>query len=272
MPKSDFRFPIPDSRFPISDSRSIYLVEHFFSIQGEGRYSGVPSIFLRFGGCNLKCPGFGSYEIEGETIEGCDTLRAVDKKRFGKSWQPCERATDLVTVVRHYLEPLGYRPHVVLTGGEPMLYHAHPAFYGLVGWLVREGFVVTVETNATLAPDFSRFAAYRGVTFAMAVKLSNSKEPEKRRVVPDAVARLAKEGRDSFFKFTLDRELVEGSAHEEIEKIRGGYDNEVFCMPLGETLQTLRKNAEPVALFCMKHGYRYGDRLHIRLWNDEEKR
>jgi len=247
----------------------VYLVEHFFSIQGEGRHVGVPSIFLRFGGCNLRCPGFGVYEIDGERVAGCDTLRAVDSKRFKKGWQIFERAGDLVAIVRGYVEKAGYRPHAVITGGEPMIYREDPAFYGLVGWLVREGFEVTIETNATLAPDFERLGYYEGVTFAMAVKLANSGEPLSKRVVPSAIMQLATRGRDSFFKFTVDPALT---YKEEIEEIVAGFGNEVYCMPLGDNATQLAQNAPAVAAFCLEKGYRYSDRLHVRLWNREEKR
>ena len=251
----------------------VYLVEAFFSIQGEGRHAGVPSIFLRFGGCNLRCPGFGEYTIDREQVRGCDTLRAVDRKRFGRGWRRCERATDLIAVVRDYLDALEYRPHVVLTGGEPMLFHDDPAFYGLVGWLVREGFVVTVETNATIAPDFDRYRAYREVTFAMSVKLANSGEPLQRRYVRQAVAALAREGRDSFFKFVVEAEgIASGETEREIETITDGFPNEIYCMPLGETRRTLECHAEAAAKLAMRKGWRYAERLHIRLWDDEEGR
>ncbi|WP_457595943.1 7-carboxy-7-deazaguanine synthase QueE [Hydrogenimonas sp.] len=252
------------------DHASLYLVEDFFSIQGEGRHVGVPSIFLRFGGCNLRCPGFGTHEIDGERVEGCDTLRAVDVKRFKKSWHRYQRATELIAIVRAYVENAGYRPHVVLTGGEPMIYHDHPAFYGLVGWLVREGFVVTIETNATIAPDFDRYRAYGGVTFAMAVKLSNSGERVGKRVVHSAIMALASRGKDSFFKFTLDPRCDTNA--DEIAEIVEGYPNEIYCMPLGENGEELAANAPAVAEFCLHHGYRYSDRLHVRLWNRQERR
>ena len=67
----------------------IYLVEHFYSIQGEGKYLGTPSLFFRFGGCNMKCEGFGCTETspKGVDVLGCDTVYAVDKKHFGSTWQ-----------------------------------------------------------------------------------------------------------------------------------------------------------------------------------------
>ena len=248
----------------------IPLVEHFFSIQGEGRYVGTPSIFLRFGGCNLRCPGFGTHEIAGEVVEGCDTIRAVDAARFRDRWRNVGNASELTAIVADYLKKLAYRPDVVITGGEPMLYRHDPIFYGFVAGLVRDGFRVTIETNATLAPDFDRYTAYEKVVFAMAVKLANSGEPKERRIVDSAIVQLATRGRDSFFKFTVDP--ADTTSTEEIESICRGYDNEVYCMPLGCDEETLRRNAPGVVELCLKQGYIYSDRLHVRLWNREEGR
>ncbi|WP_457594352.1 7-carboxy-7-deazaguanine synthase QueE [Hydrogenimonas sp.] len=250
----------------------LFLVEHFFSIQGEGRYSGVPSIFLRFGGCNLRCPGFGSHEAEGRSVPGCDTIRAVYANLYGEGWREAASVEELEAVVAGHLEGLAYRPDIVITGGEPMLYGEHPLFYGMVERLVARGFRITVETNATIAPDIRRFGAYKEVTFAMAVKLSNSGERFGKRVVPEAIERLARGTKDSFFKFTLDRELAQKGGAEEIARISAGYENEIYCMPLGDRESQLRLHAPAVAEFCLRHGYRYSDRLHVRLWNREEKR
>ncbi|EFP1838417.1 7-carboxy-7-deazaguanine synthase QueE, partial [Campylobacter jejuni] len=46
--------------------------------------------------------------------------------------------------------------------------------------------------------------------------------------------------------------------------------NQIFCMPMGENEQNLTKNAQKIAEFCIKNGYNYSDRIHIRLWNDKE--
>ncbi|WP_201352398.1 7-carboxy-7-deazaguanine synthase QueE [Hydrogenimonas urashimensis] len=250
----------------------IYLVEHFFSIQGEGRYAGVPSVFLRFGGCNLRCPGYGSYEVDGKILFGCDTVRAVHEKYFASAWQQIGEAESVIEILDRYVEEAGYVPDLVLTGGEPMLYAENPIFYEIVSHALEKGMRVTMETNATLAPDFEKFPAYRRIVFAMAVKLSDSKEPEKRRIVPEAIDALARNGRESFFKFTISARLANREGMEEIEAIAGRYENEIFCMPRGENIALLREHAEKVALFCMKYGYRYTDRLHIRLWNTEERR
>lgn len=248
----------------------IPLVETFFSIQGEGRYVGTPSIFIRVGGCNLRCPGFGEYEMDGETIKGCDTIRAVDVKRYGDRWEMIDSAADLVDITVGYLKDLSYKPDVVITGGEPMLYRHDPSFYGFVAWLIREKFRVTIETNATLAPDFERYKAYRDVVFAMAVKLADSGEPEEKRVRYDAIVQLATQAPDSFFKFTLSN--TDESTAREISEVTEGFANEIYCMPLGAHREELEKRAPEVVDFCLRYGYRYSDRLHVRLWNREEKR
>ena len=248
----------------------IPLVEHFFSIQGEGRYVGTPSIFIRVGGCNLRCPGFGEHEIDGERVAGCDTIRAVDAERFRNRWEMIDSAADLVDIVADYRYDLSYKPDVVITGGEPMLYRHDPSFYGFVAWLIREKFRVTIETNATLAPDFERYKAYRDVVFAMAVKLADSGEPEEKRVRYEAIMQLATQAPDSFFKFTLSK--TDESTAREISDITEGFANEIYCMPLGAHREELEKNSLDVVDFCLRYGYRYSDRLHVRLWNREEKR
>ncbi len=256
----------------LTKNGELYLVEHFFSIQGEGRYVGRPSIFLRFGGCNLRCPGFGTYDLEGRKVQGCDTVRAVYSGLYGKTWKPIDKLEELEEIIFEYEDMLSYRPDIVITGGEPMIYADHPIFNALLKRLVDGRYSVTIESNATIAPSLKEYPFYAEITFAMAVKLSNSKEPKAKRVVHEAIEVLANETKESFFKFTLDRKLAEGSGAEEIAQIVQRFENEVYCMPLGSSEDEIKKSAPAVVEFCLENGYRYSDRLHVRLWNREEKR
>ena len=106
------------------------LVEVFESLQGEGRNSGRPCVFVRFAGCNLRCPW-------------CDTDVA---KRFS------------LTLEELLAEIAQYRPKsVVLTGGEPTLVAGMPE---LVAALKERGYWIAVETNGTNEPDWLQFADY----------------------------------------------------------------------------------------------------------------
>lgn len=245
------------------------LVERFFSIQGEGRYAGVPSYFLRTGGCNLHCPGFGAeYEAEGATRRGCDTWFAVDRA-FADQWELVEDADRLLAELDREFEVIGYRPHVVITGGEPLIYAADPAFYRVVSTLVDRGVSVTFETNGTVEIDFISYPAYGRCIFALSLKLSNSGESRERRIRPEALKRIGAHASEYFLKFTIDRELIEsGRAKEEIDEIRGILpEAEVYCMPVGESRATIWHNDRAVFEFCMRRNYRYSDRLHIRVFD-----
>lgn len=246
-----------------------WLTEKFLSIQGEGRYAGVPSYFLRTGGCNLRCPGFGAeYEVEGEKRYGCDTWFSVDRA-FAPRWQAVDSSAPLLEDLDRAFDEAGYRPHVVITGGEPLIYAADPAFYGVVEGLVERGVRITFETNGTVAPDFDRYPAYAACTFALSVKLSNSGEPKERRIHPEVLRRIASRGEEAFLKFTLDRSSVaSGEALREIGEIRAHLpETEVYCMPMGESREVIRQNDRAVFDFCIRHNFRYSDRLHIRIFD-----
>jgi organic radical activating enzyme len=245
-----------------------YLTEQFFSIQGEGKYAGVPSYFLRTGGCNLNCPGFGAeYEVDGEIRLGCDTYFAVDG-HFSSSWQKVASADALTTHLKKEFEKIGYVPDMVITGGEPLMYAKDEVFYAVVECMVEYGVKITFETNGTIEIDFEKYPAYKACTFALSLKLANSGEPTQKRILPQALKNIQAHAKEAFLKFTIDAELVETTAITEINAIRKILPKlDVYCMPVGESRDTIWKNDRAVFEFCMKYNFRYSDRLHIRVFD-----
>ena len=246
----------------------MYLVEHFFSIQGEGRYTGVPSLFFRLGGCNMRCEGFGCIEQtpDGARLIGCDTLYAVDKKAFGDSWQRIGDVEELLAIMRSYELPKDI--DIVFTGGEPLLYSDDAILVSFLEYLIANHHRVTFETNAAVSVDFDAFPVYKSCVFALSVKLSNSGESYAKRVRKDIIERIVKNADESFFKFTVDADSLKNGLDDEINDIVAEFcKTEVMCMPQGGSRAEVERNGEAVITYCKTKGYRYSDRLHIRIWD-----
>lgn len=246
----------------------VYLVEHFYSIQGEGRYTGTPSLFFRFGGCNMKCEGFGCTEVapNGVKVLGCDTVYAVNKEHFLQNWIPIKSAQELLNVLNLYDLPLGV--DMVLTGGEPLIYASEPVFIEFLEALHADGHRITFETNGSLHVDFERYPIYKECIFALSVKLSNSNEPFSKRVKGEIISSIALNAKEAFFKFSIDADSITAGLEDEIlEIISYAPKTLVYCMPLGGTKEEVEANTEPLIEFCKAKGYNFSDRLHIRIWD-----
>ena len=246
----------------------IYLVEHFYSIQGEGRYVGTPSLFFRFGGCNMKCEGFGCREVakDGAEVLGCDTVYAVNKEHFADSWIPITKVQELLGVLELYELPNVV--DIVLTGGEPLIYANDAVFVEFLERLTVFGHRITFETNGSLNVDFERFPIYKECIFALSVKLENSHEPFAKRVRGDVIYNIAANAKDAFFKFSIDRDSINIALEDEIESIQQhSPQTKVYCMPVGGTKAEIEANTEPLIEFCKAKGYNFSDRLHIRIWD-----
>ncbi|EQB39568.1 radical SAM protein [Sulfurimonas hongkongensis] len=247
----------------------IYLVEHFYSIQGEGRYIGTPSLFFRFGACNLKCEGFACSEVapDGTVVVGCDTVYAVNKEHFSSQWGKITKARELLNILELYELP-EKSVDIVLTGGEPLLYAQDEIFVEFLQVLHQRGHRICFETNATIAVNFFKYEIYKECIFALSVKLSNSNEPYKKRVRGEVINSIATNAKDAYFKFSVDAESINLGLEDEIFDITSHAPSaDVFCMPVGGDKKTVEANTPMLVEFCKAKGYNFSDRLHIRIWD-----
>ena len=147
-----------------------------------------------------------------------------------------------------------------------MIHHKNPVFYEFISGLLKQNYEVHFETNGTIEVDFDKFSAYKSCIFAISVKLSNSGEKRDKRLNFKALNLIKENSKDSFYKFVINSNLK-----NEIDEILEFAKNEVYCMPMGKDQNELTQNAKDVFEFCVKNGYNYSDRLHIRVFNTQEK-
>jgi 7-carboxy-7-deazaguanine synthase len=227
----------------------VRISEIFHSIQGEGMLVGMPSVFVRVAGCNLRC-------------RWCDTPYA--------SWRPEGEELAAGAVAERVLAVACQ--HVVLTGGEPMV---APGINELARRLREAGRHVTIETAATVAPG--------GIACDLASlspKLADSTpapeqggagwtarhETARRR--PD-VLRAWLADYDCQLKFVVSEEDQIGEILDLLAETGVAIPPErVLLMPEGSDARSLEGRQAWLSAVCLRHGFRYCDRLHIRLFGN----
>ena len=275
---------------------SIKISELFYSIQGEGRYMGVPSVFLRTFGCNFKCAGFGM--PKGESSNEREQINPEDHKEYGQlplvttgcdsyaSWDPrfkhLSPVRDIDSIVNSIMELLPFgewrKEHLVITGGEPLLgwQRAYPA---LLGHPKMRGLKeITFETNGTqeLDPSFKNYLLEwlqqdngREITFSVSAKLSCSGETREEAIKPEVVRGYEAVG-TAYLKFVVATEDDITEALEAATIYRdAGFEGHVYLMPVGGVESVYALNNKNVALAAMKHGVRYSDRLQVPLFKNQ---
>jgi 7-carboxy-7-deazaguanine synthase len=229
---------------PAHDDR-LRIAETFYSLQGEGGLVGVPSYFIRTTGCNLRC-------------EWCDTPYT--------SWEPegeWRAIADLVEAV-----PVQAR-HVVVTGGEPMLW---PNLPRLTAALRAAGRHVTIETAGTLYQDLACDL------MSISPKLSSSDPAaargdevrashQARRLDPVVLTRLI-----ATYPFQLKLVIARPEDLEEVDALLATLPaidpGAIVLMPLGTSVDALAERSRWLAEICMARGYRFTPRLHIDLFGN----
>ena len=287
----------------------IKIAELFYSIQGEGRYMGVPSVFLRTFGCNFKCQGFGMPErmlsTEADNVAKQHKLNPITKYQdlplvstgcdSYASWHPdfkdlspmltIDAIADRINEIIPYKE---WRDeHLVITGGEPLLGWQRSYSDLLDHEKMKSLKELTFETNGTqeLNKEFRQYllnwtlnSKYhttgnrRGkdaLTFSVSPKLSNSGEKREEAICPDIVVDYEDVGY-TYLKFVV-------SIHDHVDEAlevtdiyrKAGFKGPVYLMPVGGVENVYSLNNKRVANLAMKYGLRYSDRLQVPLFKNE---
>jgi organic radical activating enzyme len=281
----------------------IKIAELFYSIQGEGRYMGVPSVFLRTFGCNFKCAGFGmprgEISIEADdvaythaNIESFQKYEELPLVSTGcdsyASWHPAFKDLSPVIesdgIVDRIMEILPHGKwkdeHLVITGGEPLLgwQRAYPDL--LDNPKMKNLKEITFETNGTQKLD-PKFKEYLGrwqnegrtldkeITFSVSAKLPCSGEKWEDAICPEIVCEYEDIG-TVYLKFVIATEQDFDDAMQATEEYRAcGFTGHVYLMPVGGVESVYTLNNKNVALLAMKNGLRYSDRLQVPLFKNE---
>jgi len=221
------------------------LSELFYSIQGEGKLVGVPSVFVRASGCNLRCVW-------------CDTPYT--------SWNPEGEETPVETIVERVL---AYDcSHVVLTGGEPVIM---PDILQLCESLKCHQKHITLESAATVYKPLPIDLA------SLSPKLANSTPwqreggrfavlHEKNRINLTTIQSFIDTSPDVQLKFVVSDEKDLAEIDGLLKQLTGWRPADVLLMPEGTDAPTLDSRAGWIAEVCKKTGYRYCPRLHVQLY------
>ena len=248
----------------------IHVVEIFRSIQGEGSNAGRPSVFVRFGLCNLTCPGFGCTETapDGTEILGCDSIHAVSSK-FINQWTKYHNFIELTNDINNEIIDGQVKDDIIITGGEPMIHTHNEIFRNMIKYYTTRGHQVYIETNATQTVDFEKYPELKKVIFTMSIKLASSGHTRNETIKPDVIDSYIANTTGSSFKFVLNKDTLE-ETERDIQHILKSVPSyaEVYVMPMGETTEELQVHALPTFNVAMKYGFNYSDRLHIRLFED----
>ncbi|GAA8167482.1 7-carboxy-7-deazaguanine synthase QueE [Helicobacter pylori] len=245
------------------------VVESFFSLQGEGKNIGKPSLFLRLGGCNFSCKGFNCKTIlHDEILTGCDSLYAVHPK-FKETWDYYNEPKSLIERLEN-LAPNYKNFDFILTGGEPSLYFNNPILISVLEHFYHKKIPLCVESNGSIFFEFSPIL--KELHFTLSVKLSFSLEKESKRINLKALQNILNNAKSVHFKFVLESKNATQSIIEikNLLKQLPLKNNEIFLMPLGATNKELDKNLKTLALLALEHGFNLSDRLHIRLWDNQK--
>ena len=231
------------------------ICEQFATLQGEGKYVGVPSFFIRTTGCNLRC----AWKNPDGSITRCDTPYS--------SWEPEHGGEVDVNAIIDLCDERNIN-HIVITGGEPML---QPDIEEVAKAFIKKDFIVTIETNGTIYKDIP------GAFFSISPKLKSSYS----QVKGSREARMHENNNKHLLeslkalihhkhqlKFVVNTEDDINEINMILQKI-GDDNSNVYLMPQGITEEQFKQKQKMMFDLCMEYGFNYTPRLHIDIFGNK---
>lgn len=223
------------------------ISEIFYTIQGEGKFVGTPSTFVRTSGCNLRC-------------DWCDTPYT--------SWKPevNRKTTDEVMELVDNVTAEN-ASHIVITGGEPFL---QPDLGDLVNKLHDKDYFVTIETNGTIFKDVG------ADLYSISPKLENSIPVNHEKEKKIHIANRDK-GFESLYNFPKEKSIFKYviQTEEDLEEVETQIDllqlepNQIYLMPEGRTKDEVNSRTHTLIDLCKERGFNFSPRLHVDIWGDK---
>jgi organic radical activating enzyme len=264
----------------------LMISSDFYSVQGEGRSTGVPSYFIRLGLCNLTCGfsrAFGNQLLKDKSLEDGEIFKG-DLELEGKASWTCDSTSqwlwrgedkDFDYLINQWKEQGIYQDildgviHLIWTGGEPtikghqvaitnFLFHLHD----IEGW--NKPPYSEIETNGTIVIEDDLFKLLDQINCSP--KLANSGMTEKQRIKPEAIKRIMEHGNYQFkFVISTEDDVLE-LFRDFVEPFNIPLKN-VICMPGLDDQANFHERTQ----FCLEMAKKYKfigmTRLHISAWD-----
>ena len=270
------------------DPNKLLISSDFYSVQGEGISSGVPSYFVRLGICNLTCGmsrKFANQLAKEQKLEDGEIF-VGDLHAEGKATWTCDSTSqwlwrgvdqDFQYLIDRWKEQDIYDDilrgdiHIIWTGGEPTIKGHQEAITNFFKyWSIKEDFDTNysvfneIETNGTVVIEDDLFQIIDQINCSP--KLSNSGMTEKQRIVPEAIKRIMEHGNYQF-KFVI-------STEEDVQELFRDFVvpfsiplKNVVCMPGLDDVANFEERTQFCLEMAKKYRFRGLTRLHIAAWN-----
>lgn len=230
------------------------------TVQGEGKYIGEPSLFIRLAGCNLKC----KWTSEDGFVSECDTAYANEETENNT----CLEVEDIIKIIKNNI---GSIKHIVITGGEPLL--QKEALIDLCYQIKKQfNLIITIESNSSISPK-----GFEGLVdlFSISPKLNNAvlrasgNTPEY--CVQEYIDMARNGDTDLQIKFVVSKTSDDNLIKAFLSDYTSYKQSDIMVMPAGTNMEQLNKTSKIALEISIKNGWRFTHRLHIILFGDERE-